>query len=99
MLSQLLEFISQYLKKFFPFTSADKGDEKEKKELCDDYEKMKRRILINRRKRKRCKRHRLNSQSSDFTDEENGGSNDENEDDLSDLSEGMFTLSILLSIL
>lgn len=93
LLSQLLEYISQYLKKFFPFGNDEKPDEKEKKDLCDDYEKMKRRILLNQRKRKRCKRNRLSSQGSDATDDENA-SNEENDDDLSDLSEGELDASI-----
>ena len=83
----------------FPFTSDDQKDEKDKKELCDDYEKMKRRILINRRKRKRCKRHRLNSQSSEITESDDENlSNDENDDDLSDLSEGKCMRKILISL-
>jgi len=94
LLSQLLDFISQYLRKIFPFATAtddneEAKDEKEKKELNDDYEKMKRRILINNRKRKRCRRLRFNSQSSEVTEsDEEEGSEHENEDDLSDLSEG-----------
>jgi protein SMG5 len=92
LLSQLLDFISQYLNRYFPFgnsnTDKTKEEEEKKKEISDDYEKMKRKILINRRKRKR--RHRLTSQNSDATDdeEEAGSDHENNEDDLSDLSEG-----------
>ena len=86
LLSQLLDFISQYLKQVFPVENNSKADSKERN---DEFVKMKKRILMN--KRKRCRRR--SSQSSEHT--ESGDENLKNEDDLSDLSEGSFLIDVL----
>lgn len=78
LLSQLLDFISQYLKQTFPTLSNGHSDE---------HAKMKKRLLLNRQKRRR-RRRRFSSHSSEHSGSE--GSEDllSSEDDLSDLSEG-----------
>ncbi|XP_047140638.1 nonsense-mediated mRNA decay factor SMG5 isoform X1 [Hydra vulgaris] len=72
LLSQMLDYISQYLKLYYPIN--EKNHE-------DNFSRMKQQILINQRKRRR---RRINSQSSDH-DENDGSFTD---DELSDLSEG-----------
>jgi len=81
LLSQLLEFISKYMKITFP--SKTNPQQISSIDQRDEFMKMKKRLLLNKRKRKR--RRRLSSHSSDHTE------SDEDldfSDDLSDLSEG-----------
>lgn len=90
LLSQLLEFITKYLKTSFPMKA--KTNEMSLIDQHDEYLKMKKKLMMNKRKRKR--RRRMSSHSSDHTE------SDQEDDlsDLSDLSEGSFICLMKLKI-
>uniref|UniRef100_A0A7M5WZX7 Protein SMG5 n=2 Tax=Clytia hemisphaerica TaxID=252671 RepID=A0A7M5WZX7_9CNID len=78
LLSELLSFISNYMKQAYPALDSEKGK--------DQFSKMRNRIIMSQRKRRR--RRKFSSQSSDHSNSDDEHLIFKQDEDLSDLSEG-----------
>jgi len=87
LLSRLMEFSAHYLQIHYPAVVLEEGKGSNGKDTDDHYTKMKKRIILNRRKRRR-QRNRMNSLDSDPNESAGEGAATAADDDLSDLSEG-----------
>ena len=79
LLSELLSFISNYMKQAYPALDSEKGK--------DQFSKMRNRIIMSQRKRRR--RRKFSSQSSDHSNSDDEHLIFKQDEDLSDLSEGI----------
>lgn len=79
LLSELLNFVCNYMKQAFPALDSEKGK--------DQFSKMRKRIIMSQRKRRR--RRKFSSQSSEHSNSDEDHFMFQDEDDLSDLSEGI----------